>query len=177
VELLREAARAIALLSCAAVLCAQAQAATESAVKAAYLYKFAGYVEWPVPPAPDAPFVIATLAADEVAAELAAMLPGRAIAGRPAIVRTVREGEALQGVQMLFVGRRAADPRAAIRAAQQGVLVVTESSLEHGGVINFVIADNRVAFEVSLEAAERGGHRISSRMLAVARRVLPKAAL
>jgi hypothetical protein len=52
---------------------------------------------------------------------------------------------------------------------------VTETSLDAGGAINFVVADERVAFEVSLDAAERSGHKISSRMLAVARRVLPKA--
>ena len=156
---------------------AVAQLSSEPAVKAAFLYKFAAYIEWPAPSTPDAPFVIATLAADEVAAELAAMLPGRAVAGRPAIVRTVREGESLQGVQILFIGKRAGEARGAIKAAQQhGVLTVTETTLDAGATINFVTAENRVAFEVSLEAAERSGHKISSRMLAVARRVVPKVA-
>ena len=154
---------------------AAAQLSSEQAVKAAFLYKFAAYVEWPAPSRPDAPFVIATLAADEVANELAAIIPGRAVAGRPVVARKVKEGDSLQEVQILFVGRRAGDSRAAIEAARrQGVLVVTETSLEQGGAINFVLVDNRVSFEVSLEAAERSGHRISSRMLAVARRVVPK---
>jgi hypothetical protein len=171
-------ARALLPLALWLVPAALAQQTSEQAVKAAFLYKFAGYVEWPVPAQPDAPFVIATLEADDVAAELARILPGRTVAGRPAVVRTVREGEPLKGVQILFVGRRAADPRAAVRAGQrQGALTVTETDLDAGGAINFVLAENRVAFEVSLEAAERGGHRISSRMLAVARRVLPKGAL
>jgi hypothetical protein len=43
-----------------------------------------------------------------------------------------------------------------------------------GSAINFVTAGERVGFEVSLDAAERSGYRISSRMLAVARRVVPK---
>ena len=146
-------------------------------MKAAFLFKFAGYVEWPdPPPPPDAPFVIATLASDEVAAELAAILPGRSIGGRPVVVRKVKEGESLQGVGMLFIGAREPNLKAVLRAAQQQrVLVVTETTLEAGGAINFVVADNRVAFEVSLDAAERTGHRISSRMLAVARRVAQKA--
>jgi hypothetical protein len=56
-----------------------------------------------------------------------------------------------------------------VRAAQQaGALTVTDGGPGERAAINFVVADNRVAFEVSLEAAERGGHRISSRMLAVA---------
>jgi len=151
---------------------------SEQSVKAAFLYRFAAYIEWPASVPPDAPFVIATIGADDVAAELSSMLPGRAVAGRRAVVRTLKEGESLQGVQMVFIGKRAGDPRALVRAAHQlGVLTVTENGLETGGVINFVVADNRVAFEVSLEAAERSGHRISSRMLAVARRVLPKGAV
>ena len=175
-ELLKTAGRALACLASSLALHAHAQAVAEPAIKAAFLYKFAGYIEWHAPVRADVPFVFATLAADEVAAELARILPGRAVAGRPAVVRAVREGESLEGVQVLFVGRGAADPKAAIRAAQrQGALTVTETDLEAGAAINFVVADNRVAFEVSLEAAERSGHRISSRMLAVARRVLPKA--
>jgi hypothetical protein len=175
-ELLK-AGRALAVLACAAVLCARGQAATETAVKAAFLYKFAAYVEWPAPARPDTPFVIATLAADDVAAELATIVAGRAVAGRPTAVRKVKEGESLHDVQMFFVGRQAGDARATVAGARRnGVLVVTETTLEQGGTINFVVTDNRVSFEVSLEAAERGGHRISSRMLAVARRVVPKGA-
>jgi hypothetical protein len=173
-ELLRST-HALVLVACAAVFCARGQVATESAVKAAFLYKFAGYVEWPTPPVPDAPFVIATLAADELASELAAILPGRTVGGRTAIVRRVKEGDPLNDVQILFVGRGASDPRAAVEAGRrQGALTVTDNGLEHGAAINFVVVDNRVTFEVSLEAAARTGHRISSRMLAVARRVVPK---
>jgi len=62
------------------------------------------------------------------------------------------------------------------RRSKQGVLTVTEGErgLESGSAINFVVAEDRVGFEVSLEAAERSGHRISSRMLAVARRVVAR---
>ena len=154
---------------------AASQQSSEQAVKAAFLYKFAAYIDWPAPARADAPFVIATLAADEVATELASILPGRAVAGRSAVVRKVKEGDSLQDVQIVFIGKKAADARQAIDAARrQGALVVTETTLEQGGTINFVVVDNRVSFEVSLEAAERGGHRISSRMLAVARRVVQK---
>ena len=174
-EFLRAASRALAGAALAIAMSVQGQGVEEPAVKAAFLYRFAAYIDWPAPPRADAPFVIATLNADEVAGELATMLPGRAVAGRPAVVRKVKEGESLQGVQMLFVGRRTADTRAAVRAAmEQGVLAVTETTLDHGAAINFIISESRVAFEVSLEAAERSGHRISSRMLSVAKRVVAK---
>ena len=176
-ELLRGALRGLApCLACLIAWSAQAQPASEHAIKAAFLFKFAGYVEWPTrAPPTDEPFVIGTLGADEVASELARMLPGRTIEGRPVVVRMVREGEPLRGLNVLFIGRREANARAAIRSAQQqGVLTVTETDLETGAAINFVMSESRVGFEVSLDAAERGGHRISSRMLAVARRVAPK---
>lgn len=176
-ELLRGLARALAtcaLLGFAAT--AAAQVATEAAIKAAFLYKFAGYVEWPAAafPTPATPLVIGTLSADEVAAELEVALAGRSVDGRRVAVRRLKEGESPQGLHILFIGRREGNPKATLRAAQQqGVLTVTETSLEAGGAINFVVVDDRVSFEISLEAAERGGHRISSRMLAVARRVVP----
>jgi hypothetical protein len=175
------AARAVVLWALLAPAAAVAQAATEHAVKAAFLYKFAGYVEWPDSAfaAADAPFVIAVAGADEVAAELEKLVPGRTVNSRRIAVRRLKEGEGPQGSHVLFVGGHVpmASARAMVRAAQQaGALTVTDTGLESGAAINFVVGDNRVAFEVSLDAAERGGHRISSRMLAVARRVVQRPA-
>jgi hypothetical protein len=89
----------------------------------------------------------------------------------------LRENELPRGLHALFVGRAAADRLSSlIRAAQQPALLIvteTERGLEAGSAINFVVAEDRVGFEVSLDAAERNGLKISSRMLAVAKRVLP----
>jgi hypothetical protein len=170
---------ALALAGAAAFAHAQAtEAVTASSVKAAFLYKFAGYVEWPASdfPAPDAPFVIGVMRDDAVAAELERLVPGRSVASHPVAVRRIRPGEALRGVRLLLVGGDEPD-RAIIREAQrQGVLVVTESpdGLAAGAAINFVLAEDHVGFEVSLASAQKSGHRISARMLAVARRVVPK---
>ena len=158
----------------------QAQQASEAAVKAAFLYKFPGYIEWPAEAlgAPDNPFVIAVAGSEDVAAELERLVPGRNIAGRRVAIRRIREGDPLRGMQILFVGRSEENGRALLRTAQQqpGILLVTEGErgLELGGTINFVALEERIAFEVSLENAERAGLRISSRMLAVARRVVPR---
>lgn len=162
-------------LACAA----QQREASESTVKAAFLYKFAGYIEWPagIFAAADTPFVIAVTGSDEVAAELVKIVAGRSIAGHPVVVKRLREGESLRGVHLLFAGRETPRLAALLKSAlQQGVLTVTEAEhgLELGSAINFVVADDRVGFEVSLDSAEKSGHRISSRMLAVARRVLPR---
>lgn len=160
---------------------AQRAEAPEASVKAAFLYKFAGYVEWNADSfaSSDAPFVIAVMGSDEVAAELARIIPGRSVAGHAVTMRRVREGESLRGAHFLFVGRSETGRLAGIlRAAQRdGVLAVTETEkgLELGASINFVLTGDRVGFEVSLDSAEKSGHRISSRMLTVARRVIPRA--
>jgi hypothetical protein len=178
-------ARCLLILAALAAQLACAQAAipridaTEAGVKAAFLYKFASYVEWPAGAfrAPDGPFVFGVMASDDVAAELERILPGRTIHGHPATVRRMNEGESTVGVHVLFIGRGQMNLRAAVRAAQHpGILVVTETDrgLETGSAINFVVADERVGFEVSVEAAERNGLRISSRMLNVARRVVSR---
>ena len=160
---------------------AQRAEAPESSVKAAFLYKFSAYVEWP--PATfasnEAPFVIAVMGADDVAAELARIIPGRIVAGHPVALKKLRDGDALRGAHLLFVGRL--EPgrlQQVLRAAQQqGMLPVAEAErgLELGAAINFVTTEDRVGFEVSLESAEKSGHHISARMLSVARRVIPKA--
>lgn len=157
-----------------------AEPVTEASVKAAFLYKFCGYVDWP--PArfasPTAPFVIGVMHDDEIAAQLERLLPGRSVETHPVVVRRMKPGESAANVQVLFIGGEDPD-RAAVRAAEQaGALVVTESpnGLGAGSAINFLVADEHVGFEVSLEAAQRSGHRISARMLSVARRVVQKGA-
>ena len=172
----RIVATAAALVAC---LAHAQREAPEASVKAAFLYKFANYIEWPANafPSPGAPLVIGVAGSGEVASELERIVPGRSVNGHPVTVKRVREGESPRGLHFLFIGRDHAAHAAMLRAArEQSVLAITETDrgLEMGSTINFVTAGDRVAFEVSLDAAEKSGHRISSRMLSVARRVVPK---
>jgi hypothetical protein len=175
-------------LACATLLAASflqeasAQArleASEASVKAAFLYKFPGYVEWPPGafPSATAPFTFGVMGQDDVAAELERITVGKQWSGHPMAVKRV-EADNLKGLQVLFIGRGATDRLGAVvRAAQlPGLLVVTENEkgLAYGAAINFVLHEDRVGFEVAPEAAERNGLRISSRMLAVARRVVQR---
>jgi hypothetical protein len=151
----------------------------ERSVKAAFLYKFAGYVEWPqLPPHQQgSPIVIAVAGADDVAAELEMAVAGRTINDRPIAVRRVAENDSLAGVHVLFVGTQERVRIAAwLRASHiYPVLVVTEGegSLASGSALNFVIQDGRVRFEASPEAAERKGLKLSSRLLGVATNIRP----
>ena len=141
--------------------------------------KVLGYVEWPAGAlnGATAPIVIGVLGADDVADELRTIVARRRIAQHPIEVRRVGEADALDGVNVLFIGRdgSAALRRLAPAAQGRSILVVSDSDrgLEEGSVINLVVVDNRVRFEVSLEAAERSELKLSSRMLAVAMWVRP----
>lgn len=141
----------------------------ERSVKAAFLYKFLGYLEFPADPGPT--LVVGVLGADEVSAELLRITQGRMVGNRTVTVRKLGEADALAGLHLLFVGAEAGQPTAALRAAgKSGIVSVTEQDdgLQMGSVINFRVVDERVRFEVSLPAAERSNVRLSSRLLSVA---------
>jgi YfiR/HmsC-like len=148
--------------------------ATEHEVKAAFLYKFLGYVEWPPTVAgdPGSPITIGVIGAADVAADLARIASGRGVDNRPVMVRTVAEEDSLAGIQVLFLGGtdRARLNRMLKAAQQRSILTVTEAdgALGQGSVINFRTVDGRVRFEVSLEAADKSNIKLSSRLLAVA---------
>jgi hypothetical protein len=176
-------------LLCAAALCgemgvlppvraenAASSAVLERRVKAAFLYKFLGYAEFP-PGAfadPASPVTIGVLGADDLAAELARIVTGRTINNRPILVRVLRESEVGAPVHLLFIGGTdAGRVGRMVRGAGHALLVVTEcdGGLQQGSAINFRIVDERVRFDVALDAAERNGIKLSSRLLTVANRV------
>lgn len=170
-RLLLVLAMSLLVLSCLSVGAQQGGPAPvlERSVKAAFLYKFLGYMEFPADPG--ASLVVGVLGADDVAAELAQIANGRSVGSRSISVRKLGEGDALSGLNLLFVGADAALPAASLRAAEKnGAVTVTEQDdgLQIGSVINFRLVDDRVRFEVSLPAAERCNVRLSSRLLSVA---------
>jgi len=186
-SLLRAAARALGACALAAVVSAlavdqsraQSEAQTsEYRVKAAFLYQFGSYIEWPDGsfPRADSPLVIGVIGADALAEELAQIVAGRNVNGRPVSVRRLRAGDSLAGLQVLFIGREDGGRLAGILASVKGrpLLTVTESdqALELGSVINFVVVDDKVRFDVALVPADLGSLKISARLLAVARTVV-----
>lgn len=164
---------------CAAVFaCCPAFAADlhgEEEVEAAFLYRFAGYVEWPAEAVPSQEFTIAVLGDDNVVQELQRILPQHQLKNRPAQVRRLRRIEDLGDSQILFVGPQFNDELKSVIAhiANRPVLVVTSSDhgLEEGSCVNFLFIDRRVRFEVSTTAAEHVGLRVSAELLSVAVRV------
>ncbi|MBA5689793.1 YfiR family protein [Rugamonas apoptosis] len=151
--------------------------ALERQVKAAYLYKFAGFVEWPDGSfaRPDSPLVIGVAGADALADQLELTVAGRNAGGHPLQVKRVRKGEPLAGVHILFMGAMdKAQAQDLLAASQsQSVLTVSDSEEAHalGSIIHFVIADDKLRFEVALKQALAARIKISARMLSAAYRV------
>ena len=146
----------------------------ERKVKAAFLYKFLGYIEWPPGSfaQPDSPVVIAVSGADEVAVELQQIVRGRNADNHPIVVRRLAPGEAPAGIHLLFAG---GSDKARIAALLKPLLArpvllatETEGALALGSAINFLVVDGRVRFEVAAAAAERNGVKLSSRLLSLA---------
>jgi hypothetical protein len=174
VSLLRLAPGAILTLFAAAPGLSAASYSGD-AVKAAYLYRFTQYIEWPEAAASAEPFTIAVLDAPGIAAELRRILPNHRIKNSAAQVREIARAQDLGSAQILYIGsaqiERARNAIAALAA--RPVLVVTdaEQGLAAGSSVNFVMLEHRVRFEVSLSAAERSQLRISAELLGVATRV------
>lgn len=170
---------ALVLLAAVPVTAQNAGQATapERRVKAAFLYKFLGYTEFPGSAFADAaaPVVIGVIGADELAAELTRIVAGRTVLSRPIVVKVLRDADAAAGVHLLFVGAsEAARMRGLLKAVQPAPMLVVseaEDGLQQGSVINFRVVDERVRFDVSLEAAEKHSVKLSSRLLSVANHV------
>jgi hypothetical protein len=147
-------------------------------IKAAFLYKFAAYVEWPSKAfrEADSPIVIGVAGADSIATELEHAVVGRTVSGRPLQVHRVAGPEDGDCCQVLFIGGDNDQDRVREllkRAQGHPVLTVTELESEHpkGSIINFLNATDKVRFDISREAAERNGLQLRSQLLAVARQV------
>jgi hypothetical protein len=165
----------VCILGCLLGLPRSSSAATysEEAIKAAFLYRFAAYVEWPAAEV-EQPFTFAIVGADAVAAQLTRLVSGRSIQGRPAQVATLLRPQQLREVRILYLAGNAPEREAFLSAAAgKPILVVTDQTdgLQAGGIINFLPVGENVRFEVSLTAAARSQLKINSGLLSVAVRV------
>lgn len=146
----------------------------EDDIKAAFLFNFTKFIEWPAGARP-AGFKVCTVAEPGFNAALERTLAGESADGRPIVRVSPPTPDAARSCQILFLGRleneRAERWIAAVRGAP--VLVVGESrtAWDRGAQINFVIDANRVKFDVNAEAASRAGLTVSSKLLRVARAV------
>lgn len=163
------------LLAGAATAAAQSPRAPEYEVKAAFLYNFAKFVEWPSPAfsASSAHLRICVLGHDPFGDALIRIVEGKSISGHSIVIREAQSLAEARACHILFISRSDPDTlqQALAHLRDLPVLTVGENSefLSLGGMINFVLEEDRVRFEINLEAAERHHLKISSKLLSVAR--------
>jgi hypothetical protein len=152
------------------------QSLEEYQLKAAFLYNFAKFVDWPLPAGDGKePLVIVVLGRDPFGPVLKNTLWGKTIHNRPLVVRRVSRIEEVMPCHVLFIGnlerRRLRQALAAVEGAAVLTVSEVEDFLEQGGAVQFVPDGNKVRFEINLGAARRSGLNISSKLLSLARAV------
>jgi hypothetical protein len=150
---------------------ASAQAAGEYDVKAAFLYNFTRFVDWPQPSGPG-PFCIGIDGFDPFGDALEEAVKGRSANGRAIVIKRFKPGAEPAGCEIIFVS--GADPKrlAAILAHLKGIAVLTVGDAPgfcaNGGDIGFEVQDNKVKLQVNPDAAQRSRLQISSKLLNLA---------
>ena len=160
---------------------------SEYLIKAGFIYNFAKFVEWPSGAfaQPDSPIVIGVLGTDPFGSVLDRLVQDKKIGQRGFVVRRYKWGKDLKDLKdlrdckILFVS--ASEKAHADEIIQLvkwlPILTVGETPgfAEHGGVIRFTVEDNRVRFEVNVDAAHQADLNISSRLLTLAK-IIPQTA-
>jgi hypothetical protein len=154
---------------------AWAQVSREYEIKAAYLYNFGRYVEWPEAAFKDAkaPFVIGVLGPAPVDEHLTILTRTKTLQDRPIqFVRHARVDD-LKPCHILFISGQLeaeAQKQAAARFAGDPVLIVGEGDgfLVRGGSIEFRVVENKVRIRISLRSTQRSGMKPSAKLLQVA---------
>jgi len=160
---------------------------SEYLIKAGFIYNFAKFVEWPSAAfaQPDSPIVIGVLGTDPFGNVLDRLVQDKKIGQRGFVVRRYKWGKDLKDLKdlrdckILFVS--ASEKAHADEIIQLvkwlPILTVGETPgfAERGGVIRFTVEDNRVRFEVNVDAAHQADLNISSRLLTLAK-IIPQTA-
>jgi hypothetical protein len=156
----------------------QAERPSEYEVKAAFLFNFAKFVEWPGSAFPDtnSPLTVCILG-DAPFGEAFAPIQGQTVRGRRLRVERHQKVDGLVNCHILFISaaRTSELPQVLRRLGTAGTLIVGEQEgfARTGGMISFSIQENRVQFEINLEATDKAGLKLSSRLLRLASIVDP----
>jgi|SRR5208282_3075321 len=157
---------------------AQTNPSSEYQVKAAFLFHFAQFVDWPPEAFKDAatPLTYCTVGEDPFHGALDGSLNGKTIDGRAVRVVHFQKAQEIQGCQILFLGTPEKKFISATLANLKASPVLTvgesENFVQQGGMIGFFLEDSKVRFEINLDAAEHAKLKISARLLSLAKTVI-----
>ena len=159
------------------------QSLSETQIKAGFVFNFTRFVEWPGSAfaTSTSPFMVCVVGAAPLAELLTKTSAGKAVDGRPLTVKSMKPTDDLRVCHVLYLG--ATGERQEIRALEilkdSSVLTVSEihGFALAGGMIGFVVQENKVKLEINLEAATHAGLKVSSKLIAVSRLVSRSSAL
>ncbi len=161
---------------------ARAQASpSEYQLKAAYLFNFLKFVEWPEDSFADplAPIVIGVVGEDPFGSALPEVVIGKAVQGRDLVIRKYHAGEDLRGAHLLFISasERKQLPQLLSSLRGSSVLTVadTQGFLEAGGMIQFLNENEQVRFAINADAVNKSRLKVSSKLFRLAKGVAGKA--
>jgi hypothetical protein len=172
----------VALILCLAAAARGAGGAEpprEYQVKAAFLYNFAKYVQWP----PDAPaagtrtFAITIVGQDPFGPSLEETLQGKTIGGQKIVIRRAATAAEMEASHIVFISGSEKGQMPDILRRLEGAATLTVAETDHfaerGGIIRFRMDGDRVRLDINPTAAERARLKISSELLKLARIVGP----
>jgi hypothetical protein len=171
-------ARTVSVVLAASLACAlgaAAQSSGEYEVKAAYLYNFAKFVQWPAEsfPSPDAPFAICVLGQDPFGRVLDDIVQGERIHGRPLVVRRLKSWDDAELCHILFVSVSVQEDFEQLLGGEALRRTLTVGDvpgfLTAGGHISFFLEGSTVRFAIHRDNVARTDLQISSKLMRVAR--------
>jgi len=153
---------------------AQNSSPTEYQIKAAFLYNFAKFVEWPprVFASPTSPIIIDVLGENVFGDNLERTIHNKTVNHHPFRCEEIRSVNEATNCQILFISASEIHRLPKILKSLRGTNILTVSETDHfieaGGMINFVIEDDEIHFQINDDAAKRAGLKISSKLLSLA---------
>jgi hypothetical protein len=176
----RRCARAVAVLTVALGIVssvpAGAQDVTEPSLKAAFVYNFTRFTEWPVEALPPgAPLVACVITDNAIASALERMVQGRPVMGRPVtVVRSTREAPP-RGCHLLFASGLSAAQLTPLMAGVRGMPVLTiidsDGLARVPGIARLFVDSGNLRFDIDHGMAKREGLKLSSKLLTLAKKV------
>jgi hypothetical protein len=154
---------------------ARSETSPEYKLKAAFLYNFASFIDWPPKAFPTAqsPFVIGVLGDDPFGGALETIAQKKNVNGRPLALKRSHNVDDLKDCHVIFICASEQERLPQILEGLRGLPILTigdrDDFSRQGGIINFFFDQNKVAFEINAEAAQRAGLKISSQLLKLAR--------
>lgn len=153
---------------------------SEYEIKAAWLLNFARFVNWPTNAfgSPNSPIVMGVAGRDPFGRLLEKVFAGKTVKGRPLVIRHPASDQELQQCHILFISN---SERRRLREmleklATQPVLTVgeTDDFLDQGGILNFVLKEQSIRFEINVQAAKAAGLKLEANLLKIATSVRGK---